>query len=221
MSRAISGGGANYFSIADVPSVDLAGLTVTVAGWLHSDTVSGLRCITAKDSGGHGGCQYLLGHNNNMGYFQIGYSGNQYGIVGTIPFVTGTWVHFVGVQNGGGIYICTNGVQEGPASAGFAIENSANPLMFGRRGNGQDLVGRIADVALWNVVLTTAEILALAKGVSPALIRRSSLTGYWPFMGLDLATEVDLCGAANAAQVGTVPVSALRPPGGRWSAFAG
>jgi hypothetical protein len=40
--------------------------------------------------------------------------------------------------------------------------------------------GDLAEVAVWNVVLTDAEIQALANGASPNYIRRGALVGYWP-----------------------------------------
>lgn len=40
--------------------------------------------------------------------------------------------------------------------------------------------GRLADAAIWNVALTAEELLMLAKGVSPLLIRPLSLLTYHP-----------------------------------------
>ncbi|HMC88444.1 MAG TPA: LamG domain-containing protein [Gemmataceae bacterium] len=53
--------------------------------------------------------------------------------------------------------------------------------------------GRIAEAAVWNVVLTDAEIAALATGVMPYRIRPASLKAYWPLWGL-ASPEVDLSG---------------------------
>lgn len=44
--------------------------------------------------------------------------------------------------------------------------------------------GDLADAAVWNIVLTDAEIVALSKGVSPLNIRPSNLMAYWPIYGI-------------------------------------
>jgi hypothetical protein len=43
--------------------------------------------------------------------------------------------------------------------------------------------GEIAEVGIWDVALTTPEMEALAKGISPLLIRPASLVYYWPILG--------------------------------------
>lgn len=50
--------------------------------------------------------------------------------------------------------------------------------------------GRIAEVAVWNVALSDEEIVSLAKGFSPVLIRPSALVAYWPLFGND-SPELD------------------------------
>ncbi|KKK59939.1 hypothetical protein LCGC14_3029330, partial [marine sediment metagenome] len=40
----------------------------------------------------------------------------------------------------------------------------------------------IAEVAIWNVALSNAEVALLAKGFSPLLIKPESLVSYWPLV---------------------------------------
>lgn len=51
--------------------------------------------------------------------------------------------------------------------------------------------GRIAEVAIWNVALTDAEILALSGGLAPPYVQPGALIGYWPVWGLH-SPEIDL-----------------------------
>jgi hypothetical protein len=51
----------------------------------------------------------------------------------------------------------------------------------------------IEEAAIWNVALTDDEILSLARGFSPLLIRPIALVAYWPLRGL-LSPEPDLVG---------------------------
>ncbi len=58
---------------------------------------------------------------------------------------------------------------------------------------GRPIDGRIAEAALWNVALSTNEVIALAAGVPPSRIRPGDLLGYWPLFGVG-ADEPDYSG---------------------------
>ena len=59
-----------------------------------------------------------------------------------------------------------------------------------------EFAGLIAEVQLWNVALTDAEVLMLANGLHPYAVRPGSLVGYWPVYG-HASPEVDWSGAGN------------------------
>jgi hypothetical protein len=61
---------------------------------------------------------------------------------------------------------------------------------------GNSLDGVLAEVAIWNVSLSTGEIEALSNGANPTRIRRASLQGYWPLYGV-ASPETDYQGAGN------------------------
>lgn len=56
---------------------------------------------------------------------------------------------------------------------------------------GAYLNGKAAECAVWNAALNALEMLALANGVCPYLIRPTSLVGYWPLWGLH-SPEIDI-----------------------------
>jgi len=56
--------------------------------------------------------------------------------------------------------------------------------------------GLLAEVAVWDVALTSLELSALAAGASPLLIRQSSLKFYAPLTGRETASEWNLVGSA-------------------------
>lgn len=62
--------------------------------------------------------------------------------------------------------------------------------------------GQIAEAAVWDVALTDAEMAALAKGVSPLLVRPTSLVYYWPIIG-QYSPEIDLISAGGMTVTGT------------------
>ncbi len=57
--------------------------------------------------------------------------------------------------------------------------------------------GGVAEVVVWDVALTDAEILALAQGDSPLLVRPESLRGYWPLGGDFGENDADWSGQGN------------------------
>jgi hypothetical protein len=70
--------------------------------------------------------------------------------------------------------------------------------------------GQMAELAVWNVKLTAAEMAALAKGARPNTIRPSALKAWWPLGGIQ-SPEPDLSGLANNGTLtGTNP--AFGPP---------
>ncbi len=86
---------------------------------------------------------------------------------------------------------------------------------------GENLDGRVAEVGIWDVVLTDDEILALASGWSPLRIRPSNLQGYWPLFGQTAAGEPDFSGGGNNfAEVGTVTVADHSPTGPPFGFYA-
>lgn len=96
---------------------------------------------------------------------------------------SGVWNHACGVYasttsrsaylNGGGKVTETT-----------SITASADRTLIGARINsgavGAFFSGRVADVGIWNIDLTDAEVASLATGMSPLLIRPQSLVFYAP-----------------------------------------
>ena len=76
--------------------------------------------------------------------------------------------------------------------------------------------GGIAEVAIWNIQLTTNQISALAAGFSPLLIRPDKLVGYWPLGGpyAHATAYIDVVGSNNLSQTGGMDATNLEqhPP---------
>jgi hypothetical protein len=60
--------------------------------------------------------------------------------------------------------------------------------------------GDVAEVGIWNVALTTEEIVLLSVGVPPSQVRPSALVGYWPLVGSS-SPEPDSGSGAHAMTV--------------------
>lgn len=84
--------------------------------------------------------------------------------------------------------------------------------------------GRVAWPAIWNVALTDAEVLMLARGFSPHMVRPEALVAFWPLHGND-SPEPDLFGGFALTLSGSPTkaesVRLFVPSGGRLYVPAG
>lgn len=219
MARDFPGSNGNYVGIGDVSAIDITGTALTVAAWIYPDAIVAGGGVCTKSSNTVTGIQWMLYVDNNGGgriLFLIGDSGGLDSVSYNTVY-SGAWHHFAGVKNGtgaGALKLYYDGVAAASASSSKSIQNTAYSCVIGNRStNDQPFDGKIGEVAIWSVALSDAELAALAKGVSPRLIRPGSLNGYWPLWGVAYP-EPDLSGNVNnASQTGTVG-AANHPPAG-------
>lgn len=113
-----------------------------------------------------------------------------------------------------------NGGNKGTDSTSIANPTGLNETDVGvywsSTGRAGWFAGAVAEAAIWNAVLSDAEIAALAAGVLPRRVRPQNLLAYWPLGGL-LAPEPDLSGnaqnltVAGATAANHAPVTLLTP----------
>lgn len=191
---------------------------LTIMSWMYqtSSLTSSAGITFARDDN-------TLGRSYALGIVDYG-SGAIYtsNINGTAPFTSGgtgqimnQWVHLIALTSSGtGSQIWVNGAQSGTSGTYAAPNSTTGNTTIGERtfvGAQGWWPGRIADVAIWNVALTPAEILALSRGARPFTIREPALLGYWPLDGLQ-SPEPDLSGFAhNGTLNGTTAVSIGAP----------
>jgi hypothetical protein len=85
-------------------------------------------------------------------------------------------------------------------SVGYLDYNGADTAFFN---------GDIAELAIWNVALTDAEVAILGAGASPLMVRPESLVFYAPLIGR-YSPEIDTIGRFNLTLTGTGP--SAHPP---------
>ncbi len=195
-------------SINTSASNTLSPSTYSMSAWFISNFASSYGTIIGKDGGGNGVNVYIKSSKKLAVYAVTGsYDGS-----GSQTSRTG-WNHVgVAINSGGSYSSYLNGALDssgtGLSSSGA---NSGSITRFGDDGSGSNLLGgRIADVAIWNGILSAAEFAALSNGARPYTIRPSLLVGYWPLDGLQ-SPEPDLSGNAfNGTLAGTA--SAFGPP---------
>ena len=144
---------------------------------------------------------------------------------GATTVSTGSWVHVAGTVNfaSPNITVYLNGTSDGTAtptfgSATYAPGTPTIPDMIGcfasslpPTDTSYQWDGEIAELGLWDVVLTASEASALAKGVPPTRIRSTRLCAYWAIHG-DPSSILNRVGSTAAGAVtGSLPVAAHAP----------
>lgn len=99
----------------------------------------------------------------------------------TTGCTSGKWHHACGVfsaANSRTVYL------DGGSSATntTSLSPTINQTEIGAWRSGSWFAGDIAEVGIWNIDLTAAEVASLAKGVSPALIRPQNHVAYLPLI---------------------------------------
>lgn len=166
-------------------SVPTSSTPVTLACWFDADTASGTEgLVTITDSAGNNGVRMTT----NTGKIRavVEGAGNAEWAETTVSFSANVWNHGCAVfssstsrtiyLNGGNAI--TDTVSRTPGtSTRFHIGASRNSSVTSGYFNGS-----IADVGVWNVALSAAEVASLAKGVSSLLIRPQNLIFYAPLI---------------------------------------
>jgi len=208
MSRDFNNSTTNYLSAGDHAAIDITGTALTVSAWFKSDTV-GDDCLVAKGSGSTGTqYQLRLDATGDRINFIIGDATGIEEVFGTTD-IGAEHRHACGVKNGTGadaLKVYLSGVEEGSVTSNKTIQNTAHPLTINRSSNtaGQAYDGRIGEVGIWDIALSAPEVMALSRGMSPLLIRRTNLKAYYPLYGTG-SSEPDYSGnGAHLTINGTV-----------------
>jgi hypothetical protein len=110
-------------------------------------------------------------------------------------FSLNTWTHACGVAaSATDRRVFINGGSK-VSNLNSRTPSGVNRFSIGRNGdlsaNQRYFGGMLAEAGIWNVALTDDEVVSLARGFSPLLIRPQSLVAYWPLLG-NTSPEVDL-----------------------------
>lgn len=133
-------------------------------------------------------------------------------ITGATSITAGNWFHFAVTVNSRSWVLYVNGVSDGAATAGLDPDAGNPPVSIGYSAQNTQVTldGSMADVGLWSSVLTANEVLGLARGQRPYMVRQSTLLGYWPLDGR-ASPEPDLSGKGNNGVLSGTTIAAGPP----------
>ena len=192
-----------HLSTASAPA---DGYPMTLAMWYRPSSVSvTARALTVSASNGHRHQLTYVPQFSQAQAVTVGGSG-AVSAIGTVSFVAGAWYHHAGVFASAtdrsvwvdGSRIDTNTTDPGSLSTFDRVTVAAGAVPAG-----VFFPGDIAEVGVWNVALTAAEIASLAKGVACRLVRPQSLVFYAPL----LRDLVDLRGGRAITNNNTATVA--------------
>ncbi len=205
----IAGSGSNRFNSA-VGTVPATAVSLTMACWFKlidatdtSQTLISLRLNTEVDN--HRFTLSALLTRQFLATTRV----TTDGIASTVNLITsGAWSHGVGVFN-------SDRNRRAILNGDWANSNSditelipigVNQIQIGIRGTSTfPLRGEIAEVAVWIVALTQAEVELLATGASPRRVQIANLAFYAPLRGGDSSgNELDVIGGTLMTEDGTM-----------------
>lgn len=205
MSRLFTGGtGGPHLSASAVAALQAAH-PFSLALWIADNPGTGTQAMFAKGTN-----RILLDH--NVGTFRVN-AGDSTVVANDGALTANALTHIGAIVNGASTFAYLNGVQSGGALSTGAISAVADAVYVGHRPDSaaSKWVGRLAEVAVWVGTLNASEFRALARGVSPLIVRPLALRIYLPLWGLSLP-EIDLRSRNSFAQSGSALAAARHVP---------
>jgi hypothetical protein len=128
---------------------------------------------------------------------------------GTVVLAANTWYHVCATKGASAWNLYFNGVADTLSGATTFVTTAPTSFSYVTTSGATQNV-RFADFSLWNVELTPAEVLALAKGARPNTIRPANLSLWWPLDGLQ-SPEPDLSGGGRNGTLSTPANGSIQP----------
>lgn len=213
--------GSTQYLIGGDPAV--TDWPLTISAWFHPDAAIAAthNAVSLGDASVDNQDQVLLqfrtaGANDVVAAAAFG--ANFRRATGTTHLAPGTWYHITAVYGSAtSREIFVDGTSEATNTQSLGTFTWSNIDRIVVAAHAQSTIdgfvdAQIADVAIWDVALDGREIAALAAGVRPNHILRSSLVHWWPIWGrhspeIDLTGNLDLTLTASPGYVAGPPVS--------------
>lgn len=212
MSRDFNGT-ADWLRAASAPGV--TGMPLSIAAWFNPDNVTTSGFLVAvhldnNDSYGLRASGATAG--DPVTAIQVA-GGVSASAVSSTGYTAGSWHHACAVFTSSTLRAAyRNGASKGTNATANAPAASTGVTVGG---NGVPTTptalfpGLIAEIGVWNVALSDAEVALLATGELPSFVRPDDLVAYWPLIG-NTSPEVDLVDGVNLTISGS-PAAAAHP----------
>lgn len=188
MGRYLDGASGSYLRAANAYSLGNTDWTNSVWLWLLSVPSGDSSLMGCASSDGTSGWDRVLGVTSAGQIAGYSYDGTAHGVGASAALPTNRYVHVAMTLGGGNLNVYQDGVLVATTACNSTNQVS-NPYLFfegfnwGSPAHLEYFRCRIADAACWQVALTDAEIMALAKHTPPPLVRGRSLMSYYQLTG--------------------------------------
>jgi hypothetical protein len=222
MVRSFDDGSSEYLQVGSTP---VSSHPLTLAGWFNTDDLTANQTVIG-----------LANSATGVDYFVLQFGGSSYSDQVAFEVLDGsavdgtcttssaasanTWHHACGVAaSGSSRAVYLDGGSKGTDTAGLSA-HSTNTIGIGRNSDSTPsdyFSGSVAEVGIWNVALTDAEVAVLAAGYSPLFVRPASLVFYLPLVR---DADEDIVGGRsltpfNSPTIGAHP-RVIMPAGQSW-----
>jgi hypothetical protein len=216
VARSNTGGSANYLEFSGTPPVNAVPLSM--ACWFNVPDVTNYYALVAVLKFANAGTDdyFSIGANGagagDPVFAEVANSAAYAGASSGTGYTANTWNHACGVftANNSRSAYCNGGTVGNNSTNRTPVAGSIDRTQVGsfvaQSGTFSPINGSIAEVGIWNVALTAAEVAELARGYSPALVRPQSLIAYWPLVG-GYSPEISLRGGFPLTVNGTMPAA--------------
>lgn len=155
---------------------------MTIVAFGRPATTNTTQCWVAVNAGTSDRCVIGVNSAGQANAFSVASGATDPGFL-----APNVWTHIAGVYASSSSRVAwVNGVAKATNTTAVTI-TGIDRVLIGARVNasavGLYMDGDLAEVAVWNVALTQAEIASLAAGFKPSRIRPQSLVFYAPLMG--------------------------------------
>lgn len=186
-------------------------LPLTISVWFKTNSTTTAQTLVAQSATtAQGRHTFYIDTDSKLKAATVDSSGLFGSIAASSASVTTDWNHGVAYfASNSSRTVYLNGTGASATTSPSPTVSSQNRFNIGCRyaastTPGVYFNGLLAEVAVWNVQLTDAEILSLSKGTHPFSIRLASLFAYWPVGGFYGSSPNDYSsGGRNMTEVGT------------------
>jgi hypothetical protein len=184
--RAIELAGGGYVDLVEIPAYDVTS-AITVVMWMATDVVTTWARILDKSQWQDNGFDVALSQVTHAPLIEFFVDNTTTQALATTPADDGQWHHIAGSFGAKTLKIYVDGVMEQSVGSTGDVDIKPNdwPIRLGREANaamGQQYVGKLDEVAVYDVELSEAEILDIYENGIPsalAVAARDKLAVIW------------------------------------------
>lgn len=226
MSRTLNGSTANWMDYTSgMPIGSSFATPYTISAWVKPAAATADMCAVGMMNGANTEGQLLLCRGAQAGdpvSVRSVNGGTNYANTSS-SFGTGTWQHVCGRGGGSGgsyaLQATLDGAGEGTGTGNQS--NASGPIIKVGHGfsTNEAFNGDIAEIAVWDISLSDAEVSQLAAGTAPTSVQAGNLKMYCRLLGTT-SPEPDDVGVFDLTLNGSVPAGADHPTIGGGGAAA-